>query len=82
MKTFREYVNEGVTKLKEYKGVDANMKADDIITDDKYYDKIYVLNKDTYSKAERQMVLLVANTYVWKVDYDPKKYTISVRFEK
>jgi len=79
---FREYINESLTKLSTYKNVDSNMKADNIITDDKYYDKIYVLNKDTYEKAEKQMVMLVARTYVWKVDYDPKKYTISVRFEK
>ena len=80
---FREIFTErSNTNMKEYKGVDRNQNADKIITNDKYYDKIYVHNKESYDEAERKMVQLVANVYVWKVDYDPENYTISVRYEK
>ena len=72
-----------LTKMKEYKGAtEGDRKADKVIENDKYYDRIFVYNKDTYEKAEKDMVILVANTWVWKVDYDPKKFTISVRFDK
>ena len=77
MKKFSEFITEG-----RYPGLDKNMKADKVISDDKDWDKIFILNKDTYDKAEEQIVALVAHDNIWKTDYNPKEYTIKIRFDK